>query len=292
MIRIQNQWRTWSALIALLSLMTAALAEAPTLDWHRVQFAPAFILAGEAENQGFGDQLLRMLVAKMPQYRHRLVDAPLERALDRTGAEEGLACAGALLRTPEREARMHFSDPFVKIPPNGALVRASDLSRFEPFIEVGRLSLTRLLQTQKFVIGITRQRSYGSGIDAVLGPHRGEPYLMEKPGKGANLALLSDLSAQRGVDLVMAYALEAAYWLKTNRSPIPLRFLPIAEAPDNEHFRLACSRTPQGEQAILAINQLLADPEFRQGYLRVYADWQAQLFSLLPGAVDHPAPQD
>ena len=280
------------ALVAILSSGWALAEERPTLNWHRMQFAPTFILTGEAHDQGFGDVLLRALIAKLPQYQHRLIAASLERTLERTGEGQELACAGALLRTPEREARMYFSDPFLTVPPNGAVIRAKDHSRFEPFLDTGRLSLTHVLQTESFAIGITEYRSYGSGLDAVLAPHVGQSYLVKKRGQSASAVTLSDLSAHRGIDLVIAYPLEAAYWLKTSRSPIPLHFLPIAETSANERYRIACSRTPQGEQVIVAINYLLTDPEFRQGYLHTYADWQGQLLGLLPGAPRSTDSQD
>jgi uncharacterized protein (TIGR02285 family) len=280
------------ALVAILSAGRVLAEEPPTLNWHRMQFAPTFILTGEARDQGFGDVLLRALAAKLPQYQHQFILAPLERVLERTGEGQELACAGALLRTPEREARMYFSDPFLTMPPNGAVIRANDRSRFEPFMKNGRLSLTQVLQTETFAIGITRNRSYGSGINALLALHAGQSSVVEKRGQSAGAVTLSDLSAQQGIDLVIAYPLEAAYWLKTSHSPVPLYFLPVAEAPDAEEPRIACSRTPQGEQAIAAINVLLADPEFRQSYLHAYADWQRQLFGLLPGAERSTDSQD
>jgi len=236
--------------------------------------------------------LLRALAAKLPQYQHRLVAAPLERALERTKDGRELVCVAFLLQTPERETLMHFSDPILDVPPNGAVIRAGDQSRFEPFIKNGRLSLTHILQTRTFAIGITRNRSYGAGINALLALYAGQPTVVERSGQGANTTTLSDLSAQRGVDLAIAYPLETAYWLKTSRSPVPLYVLPIAEAPEVEEPRIACSRTAQGEQAIAAMNVLLADPEFRQSYLHAYADWQRQLFGLLPGAARSTGSQD
>jgi uncharacterized protein (TIGR02285 family) len=249
-----------------------------------MQFAPIFIFTGEARDQGFGDVLLRALAAKLPQYQHRLVVAPLERALERTRDGRELICVAFLLRTPERETLMRFSDPILKVPPNGVVIRASDQSRFEPFMQNGRLSLTHVLQTRTFATGITRNRSYGSGVNALLALYAGQPMVVERSGQGASAATLSDLSAQRGVDLAIAYHLETAYWLKTSRSPVPLYFLPIAEATDAEEPRIACSSTPQGEQAIAAINVLLADPAFRQDYLPAYTAWREQLVNRLPGA--------
>ncbi|MDQ5909856.1 MAG: hypothetical protein QG599_1951 [Pseudomonadota bacterium] len=272
-------------LLVLLSGQLGRAEDPPTLTWHRMQFPPAFILAGVAQGQGFGDELLRMLANRLPQYHHRWVAAPLERVLERAGsAEHGLTCAGAMLQTAEREVWLRFSNPFLTTPPNGMIVRVNDLGRFESFIQQGRLTLGPLLQTGKFVIGITRQRSYGAPLNRLLAAHAGRPYLFEKSGQGAGNALLSDLAAQRGVDGVIAYHLEAAYWREVSHSPVALRFLPIAEAVEHEQWRIACSRTPQGEQAIAAINQVLADLEFRQAYLRTYDGWRERLADQLPGA--------
>lgn len=272
-------------LVTILSSGWALAEEPPTLSWYRMQFAPIFIFTGEARDQGFGDALLRALAAKLPQYRHRFVAAPLERALARTGEGHQLDCVGALLRTSKREARMHFSEPFLNMPPNGAIIRANDWSRFEPFLNHGRLSLKRVLQAGTFAVGITNNRSYGSGVNALLALYAGQPtVVIERRGQGAGEATLSALSARQGVDLAIAYPLEAAYWLKISRSPVPLHFLPIAEAPEVEEPRIACSRTLQGEQAIAAVNALLADPAFRQNYLPVYRTWREQLIQLLPGA--------
>lgn len=272
------------ACIVLPGVKPAPAEEPPTLDWYRVQLVPLFILTGEARNQGFGDMLLRSLIARLPQYRHRVVDAPLERALDRLGSSSGgLACSPVLLYTPERTTRMYFSKSYLSAPSNGAVVRASDLPRFEPFLDAGHLSLARLLQTRTFVIGIQRGRSYDPPINALLALHGKQADLIEKSGQGATDVLLSDLAGQRGVDLILATPLEAAYWIKTSHNPIPLRLLPIAEATNPAEYRIACSRTAQGEQAIAAINAVLADPGFDQEYLPAYADWQAQLASVLPG---------
>ena len=279
------------ACIALLVSKPAPAEEPPSLDWYPSQIAPVFILTGNARNQGFGDVLLRALIARLPHYRHHRVDAPLERVLDRmSSGSRGLACAPALLYTPERATRMVFSNAYLLAPPNGAVIRASDGSRFEPFLDAGRLSLSRLLQTRTFVIGIERGRSYDAPINALLAAHAGQARLIEKSGRRVLDVLLSNLVRQQGIDVMLAYPLEAAYWIKTSRNPIPLRFLPIAEALEPAEYRMACSRTPEGEQVIAAINAVLADPAFGQEYLPAYAHWQAQLASVLPGMPFSPRP--
>ena len=286
--------RVWSGPLILFALLLNSLAHAEELlilEWHRVEFAPTFILAGEARDQGFGDVMLRALMSRLPQYRHHLVNAPLERVLDRTNTNTNtrLACAGALLLTAEREQHIHFSNPFLYTPANGALIRAADYRRFEPFLHEGRLSLGEVLQTRAFTLGIARQRSYSPTLNALLAQHAGQPYLIEKGGQGSTPSLLSALSAQQAVDLVLAYPLEAAYWLQTSRSPVALHFLPLTEAAAREEWRVGCSRTPQGEQLIAAINVLVADPAFRQSYLSSHAQWQVQLSGVLRGA---PTPSE
>ncbi len=287
--------RVWSGSLILFALLLSPLVPAQeplTVEWHRVEFAPTFILAGAARDQGFGDALLRALISRLPQYRHLMVNAPLERALDRTSTSTStrLACAVALLLTPQREQHIHFSNPFLYTSTNGTLIRAADYRRFEPFLRDGRLSLGQVLQTRAFTLGIAHKRSYGPSLNALIAQHAGQPYLIEKGGQGSTLSLLSTLSKQQQhVDLVLAYPLEAAYWLKTSRSPVPLHFLPLTEAAAREEWRVGCSRTPQGEQLITAINALVTDPAFRQSYLSSHAQWQAQLSGILRGA---PTPSE
>ena len=286
--------RVWSGPLILFALLLSPLVPAQeplTVEWHRLEFAPTFILAGQARDQGFGDVMLQALMSRLPQYRHRLVEAPLERVLDRTSTSPStrLACAVALLLTPEREQHIHFSNPFLYTSANGALIRAADYRRFEPFLHEGRLSLGEVLQTRAFTLGIARQRSYSPTLNALLAQHAGQPYLIEKGGQGSTPSLLSALSAQQAVDLVLAYPLEAAYWLQTRRSSVALHFLPLTEAAAREEWRVGCSRTPQGEQLIAAINVLVADPAFRQSYLSSHAQWQVQLSGVLRGA---PTPSE
>lgn len=279
-------WRRNERMLALscAALLTTApvhSTELQQLEWYRPDFAPFFILNGPERNQGFGDVLVQELMKRLPQYQQRVFDAPLGRALEGAQQGETLICTAPLLRTPERAAHLHFSHAFFTSPANGVMIRARERERFAPFIENGKLSLTRLLATGKFTLGINGNRSYGDATDAALAAHREQPYVVAKLRQGYINIALSALSKGSELDVVLAYQLEAAYWVHSSRSPVALAFLEIVEANPNEAWYIACSGTEQGASAIVALNQVLADSSFQQIYLQAYSAWWALLVGAL-----------
>ncbi|MGS0756123.1 hypothetical protein ACVBEH_16625 [Roseateles sp. GG27B] len=265
---------------------------ADTIHWLVQDVPPHFsFLAGKAPQRpadlGAGeiDGFLRGLIARLPQYQHRFVDAGMPRF--ETLARQGQTiCSTLHLRTPERLSWLYFTHLY---PPLFArqihvIVNRDNLAKFAPqglsADHSPLLSLSDILQRNDLVGLLPRGRSFGPKVDALL-----RAYPQRAPQTVAvvrSTHLLNMLSAHR-MDYTLEYPSVVDNYLKTARgnsnnnngsgntdAKQQLVKLPIAEGRSTAVATAGCSRTPEGLKQItaidLAVRQLAQDPQ-REAWL-------------------------
>lgn len=259
----------------------AAQQDPKELTWLGMEFPPFFIAEGTDADKGIADEMVRLLRARMTDWKHRSETASTAEIQLRIRAGEQV-CSPAYIRTPEREQFMAFSLPALLLPPNGITVRRTDLARFG---NGGPVSLAALLKDSSLRLGVAKGRSYGEAIDSILTQHKQAKHVYSRFGDDI-YASLFDLLTRQGVDYILGYPYEAAFHAKSKGLEAAFVSLPLEESSAMIQAHVACPKTPWGASVIAAIDAALRDvrgtaehralverwigPELRSDYRRAY----------------------
>ncbi len=211
--------------------------------------------------QGEVDGFLRVLIGRMPQFRHELVPLSLPRFEAQVRQGETL-CTVLHVRTPERQQWLYFTPlhPPMMSRQIHVIVRRDDLARFEAGGQP--LKLADLLRRRDLVGLLPRDRSYGPRIDQLLASQPEHAPRAVVAGRGANL--LAMLRAGR-MDYTLDYPVSVDEFMTQHPGGPTLATLPLAEGRSTPMAVSACSRSPEGRRAIEAIDQtvreMAADPQ-------------------------------
>lgn len=262
--------------LALLPCAARAAEPLPTLHWLVQDVPPHFsyVRPGQVPQtvedigQGELDGFLRILVRRMPQYRHVLVEMPFTR-FELQARQGQTLCSVLHVKTPERLAWLWFSHLY---PPLFSrqlhvVVHKDRLAQFETAVTGQPLQLADLLQRQDLVGLLPRDRAFGPRIDALL----------KQAGDGAprtvvpnrNMHLLHMLRARR-MDFTLEYPSVVDEFLRLNDGDDLVK-LPLAEGRSTQLATVACTRSAEGRQHIEAIDaavRRLAQEKDRDAWLR------------------------
>ncbi|MEJ6001384.1 TIGR02285 family protein [Paucibacter soli] len=254
--------------LAFTCLAGAAPAQAgDTVRWLVQDLPPHFSYAGGRPPQkpadlGHGelDGMLRLLIARMPQYQHEFLDASLPRfeALVRQGQT---ICSVLHVRTPERLSWLYFTHthPPLFSRQIHVILRRETLPRLEGMAQP--LQLAELLQRNDLTGLLGRDRSFGPRIDAIL---QAQGSRAPKTANAArNMYVLAMLRLQR-MDYTLEYPSVVDEFMRVNDASGELVKIPLAEARSTLVATVACSRNPEGRRQIEAIDaavrKLAQDP--------------------------------
>lgn len=264
-------------LAAALSSPSAHAADPqPTMQWLVQDVPPHFSYAKPGQppqsmdDLGYGelDGFLRILVKRLPQYRHVLVEMPFSRFEIQVRQGQPI-CSVLHVRTPERLAWLYFSHLY---PPLFSrqihlVVHKDRVGQFETGGGTQMLQLSDLLQRPDLQGLLPRDRAYGPRIDALLrqagdaGPRTLVP--------NRNMHLLHMLRAKR-MDYTLEYPSVVDEFMRLNGGDDLVK-LPIAEGRSTQLATVACTRSPEGRQHIEAIDaavRRLAAEKDRDAWMR------------------------
>jgi uncharacterized protein (TIGR02285 family) len=261
-------------------LVASAVQAAPppteTIRWVAQDVPPHFSFVqgrpprtvselGHGELDGF----MRVLLARMPEYRHEFVEASTTRYEAESRRGETL-CSTLHVRTPERLQWLYFSHlypPLVSREVHVIVPRRlmSGLSKSRP--QDGRLVLSELLKRDDLRLLVPRDRAFGPQIDSLL-----SQYTVPRLAVGAQSStqLLDMLRAGR-MDYTLEYPSVVKDYLARAGDPDGLVALPVAEGLSTLLATVSCSRTPEGRRHIEAIDaavrELAREPD-REAWVR------------------------
>lgn len=263
----------------LLSLLPASAWAKETLIWLLRDLPPLTIFEGPKKGQGAVDQLLPILIERMPEYDHSILRVNRARGMQML-QEQSFTCDPTLLWTPERDRFVRFSIPALAAQSNVVVARSKDQASLTPFINDGEVDLDALLASNTLKLGIVGQRSYSARADEII---KGAPpaAISRHFGNDAVGSLLQMQQLGR-LDLLLAYWPEVRYMLEKQPQLHALVHFPIKGLSHYQLTYVGCSDTPLGREAITHINQLLRtlrldtlaplyaqwlDPDDRETYL-------------------------
>ena len=258
-------------LCLLLTALVGQVAEArERLLWLVRDLPPFTIFEGPSKGQGVIDQLLPMLIARMPEYDHSIVRVNRARGLQML-QEPSFTCDPTLLWTPERARYVHFSQPSLGVLSTGLIVRKQDQALLAPYLEGQQADLQRLLTETRLKLGIVAERSYSTQVDEVL-RQLPDTAFSRHYGNDATASLLQMQQLGR-LQLVLGYWPEMRYLIQQHNGSLDdYSFHPILGVNHYQFLHIGCSDTPLGREAIAHIDQML--PTLRRDTLpELYAHW-------------------
>lgn len=252
--------------ISLIFFVNSAWAQ-PVMQWYSSHWPPYRISEGAYAGQGSFDLLLAQLIEALPQYQHKINQIHLARIVKVSATTTEDHCTFGLRYTPEREKRLHFSQPAALLPnlAINILQRNDKLKSLNPQQEV---QMTHLVQDPDLLGLIENDRAYPAVIAA----------LIDKAGSnlgGSSMTTMNpaQLLAAKRVDYVVDYPNRLRYFSLESRQDVQLEFRPIADIPYFSYTYVSCSKTETGKNWIKDIDVALARLKQKESYKQAMYRW-------------------
>lgn len=242
----------------LLACGQSALAD--TIDWFVRDWPPVNILQGPQQGQGAYDLMLDRLIAAMPQYQHQLHVSSLTMRQQMMQQHKS-HCLFGLLKTPQRQTFLQFSEP-VAVIPNLQLVAKADHPLWQ---QLGKQPVVDLnwLFAQSWRGMVEQHRTYPEPIVAQLSE------LVQVSATETNLVQM--LKANRA-DYVLEYA-DRMHYLAQQYPEVQLKSLPLLGLPAVSEIFVACSISEQAKAQIKTVNQAMQQLRYDPQYRAALLDW-------------------
>ncbi len=245
-----------------------AKAEEKSVTWMEVVFPPGYIHEGPLAGMGYEDVITDILTENLTEYHHDKMMGNLAR-MTHEYKQGKPVCNVALFKTPEREEHMLFSIPSTFTLPNGLITTRK---KWESFNNASSLGLAHILKDE-IRLGVSRGRSYGKSIDAVLEAYPAR--LFHHSGKDVFESLLKMLLSQR-LDAMLGLPEEVLY--VAERMGVRDEIVTIALAESEGTYdawlgHVACSKTDWGKKIIGQIDEILLKERPTERYRGAYERW-------------------
>jgi uncharacterized protein (TIGR02285 family) len=269
---ISNTILLGSALLSLLMACTpASLLARDSVTWMEAVMPPFFNQEGTHKDQGYGDEISRILQENLPDYDHTTVVTNITRHFYKFKQGEKV-CSVGLYKTPEREAFTYFSVPsFLTLPP--VIIIRKD--RFAVFNNRSSISLEETLNNKVLMIGMAKDRSYGTTLDSILKKHHDQENVVEFTGQELTGNLFKMLMINR-LDGLIGLPEEFLYQAEQMGIRDQLMTLTITENQNNYHgwmSSVGCSKNEWGKKIISNINTILLKQRPTDRYRSAYERW-------------------
>jgi uncharacterized protein (TIGR02285 family) len=235
-------------------------AIADSIDWFVRDWPPVNILQGPQQGQGAYDLMLDRLIAAMPQYQHQLHVSTLTMR-QQMMQQHKTHCLFGLLKTPQRQTFLQFSEP-VAVIPNLQLVAKADHPLWQQLGQQPVVDLNWLF-AQSWRGMVEQHRTYPAPIAVQLSE------LVQVSATETNLVQM--LKANRA-DYVLEYA-DRMHYLAQQYPEVQLKSVPLLGLPAVTEVFVACSISDQAKAQIKAVNLALQQLRYEPQYRAALLDW-------------------
>lgn len=269
-------------LLILLVVLTPAIAcraatadDRPVAQWFYVDVPPAMILKGADKGTGYVDRIIGLFKRSMPGYRHEDVQSSVTRMFATMQERDGI-CTGGLLRTPEREKVLFYSNSFYPVLVNRLVTNRAKRPLLAPYVSPeGHVDLRALADDDRLVAGYVGQRFYSPLIQQFI-----ETRTANDPEGRLRVLIPNDrfslLLRHDRIDFAFGLAAEIYYQSLREEAAAEgaeLVSYAVRGEPVAKPGGFACSGGPLGRQIAGEINRLVADPAIRAEIRSYYTDW-------------------
>jgi uncharacterized protein (TIGR02285 family) len=260
---------------AALSLMIATLPPLSqakdTVSWMEAVMPPFFIQEGTSKEKGYGNEITKIIQQQLTDYEHDEVITNITRHFYKFKQGEQV-CSVGLYKTPEREEFMYFSLPsFLTLPP--VIIIKKD--RHAAFNNRASVGLGEILRNKTLMIGLVKDRSYGTTLDDILARHKEQKNVVKFTGQELSHNLFKMLMMGR-LDGLIGLPEEALYQAEQMGIRDQLITLTIEENQNNYNgwmSAVGCSKNEWGKKIIAHINQALLEQRPTEKYRAAYERW-------------------
>jgi uncharacterized protein (TIGR02285 family) len=169
----------------------------------------------------------------------------------------------------------YFSTPSIFTMPTVLIISKEKLKTFG---ETKTVSLTDILKSHKYIVGRSKNRSYGIEFDNTLNEYGNDKNIFAYEGPELTLNLFKMLLAGR-IDALSGLPEEAMYLAETMGIQDQIMMLNIVENQVNHDASLtyvACSKNEWGKKTIEDINAVLLKQRPTESYRAAYERWLDQ----------------
>lgn len=270
-----RRWRfmwSWAVFIWLLMIFPSITASAKnSITWLEVNMPPYLIQEGPGKSEGYGNIVSSILQEHLPEYEHHTVVTNVIRHFDRFRKGEQV-CSIGLYKTPEREAFMYFSIPSMLTMPAVLITTKEKQAEFRANESI---KLEDVLKNTRFILGLSKDRSYGTTIDLILDKYQNRKNLVLYSGQELTANYFKMLMLNR-LDGLVGLPDEAMYHAEKLGLRDRLATLIIEENQQDYSgwfCAVGCAKNAWGQGVIDRINQVLIEQRPTARYRAAYERW-------------------
>lgn len=244
-----------------------------TVYWFYSEMPPAYIQQGEHNNTGYADQTMQLLMDRLTNYHHVKVPANYKRSLNEIKEHENV-CHAALLKTPDREAFVIYSEPAYVLGSNQLFVRKGNDTQLAGYLSAdGSVDLEGLLANERFMLGVSSGAKYGESIDEILNLSSSQDNLVFRSAIDHYSGLSAMLKKSTRLDGFLGLPIENKFHKQPNSSLAnELMSYPISGSDEYLLGYVGCSNSHLGRQVINAVNDVVV-AERKKKISGFYQSW-------------------
>lgn len=257
---------------ALFICINNAYIFAETITWIHADFPPSTILSGPHMKKGLCDKMEQFLSKELPEYQYEEKVANFARISKELEGQKPYLCA-SLVKTPERENFIQFSEISQISLPNGIVFLKSNYENLKPFLtKDGKIDLDKLIKKSKLKLGYAKGRSYGGVIDQLIEEHKEKENIYGRSSSDVFDGLLKMMLVNR-VDYIIGYPQEAKYFGDLTATKEKLNFLFVKGMPDYLPVYVGAPKNEWGKKIIAKIDKILLEKRHTHEVLEFYENW-------------------
>lgn len=254
-------------LLAALALLPACANAKEPLVWSVFDFSPFQILEGPQKGSGSFDGELQSLIARMPEFEHKVVPMSFARRREEFIAGTNL-CTPGIFRAPAVALKLAISMPALTHLDNRVIFLKDKAPLFG---DDNPIDTDTLFKRTNLIGAVVPGRSYAPNIDDAIQRFRGHQNLMIRP---LETTQLFQMLLNGDVDYLLLFPHEAAFLADRYGAGERILNRPVAGTPPYIFTHVACTGNAWGRAVIDKINAIMlmerAQPDYRKYSERWY----------------------
>ena len=262
--------------VLFLILFISSLYSKETIRWMIWDLPPNFILEGKLKGQGYQEQRLKMIQARLPQYHHESIVMNLNRAKAIYKGKDDtrvIHCTNDFISHPELDIDDYLS---IAIFPFRAFYLVTTKEKAHLFGKDGEsLSLKEIIRNENLRLIVSKNRPY-LGAGKVL-----KAYLEENPN-AKHINKLSTLNIGKSMfgsifknraDYTFEYINKITYYGNELGVLDKTAIFPMKENADIYYGYASCVKTQKGKEVITELNEIFRELKYSQEWVNAFAKW-------------------
>jgi len=246
----------------------AMAVDKPVIHWLNPDFPPVFITSGPQAGHGYGDEIIRYIEDRLPEYQHVPATANLNRIYAQMKTQDGV-CSAALFETPDRAAFAAFSHDVYHVMTNRVVAMKEKADVFTPYLNKdGKIDISRLVGASHLAVGVVPDRFYSKLINETLAGLGHPDHMVIIP-----FDRYGTLLTHGRIDYTFGFPAEAHHLFRKLGKTGGFTAFPIAGEDSVQSGGFSCSDKPIGRAVIARINELIATGDVSAVYDSFYEQW-------------------